>query len=149
MPKKIIKKLKKESKSLEKYILWVEDERMLAELYSEMIRVMGGIKVDFLELGKDAINRIKEIQEGTAQKPDLVILDLLLPDINGDKICEVLRNTPETKDIKVFVLTNYGGEQMQEKMIKELKIEQYLIKTSWSPSSLMPLLKKTLGLSKK
>jgi CheY-like chemotaxis protein len=146
MPKEIIKKLKKESKSLEKYILWVEDEHMLAELYSEMIRIMGGIKVDFLELGQDAINRIKEIQEGKARKPDLVVLDLLLPDINGDKICEFLRKTPKTKDIKVFVLTNYGGEQMQEKMIKELKIEQYLIKTSWSPSSLMPLFKKTLGL---
>lgn len=127
-----------------KHILWIEDEQQLIDLYTEIIKTVPNVDVEFVKLGQQAIARIKEIQEGKAEKPDLIMLDLLLPDINGDRVCEVIRQTPATKDIPVFVLTNYGGEQMQLKMTKELEAERYLVKTEWGPSKLIPLIKETL-----
>lgn len=132
------------SKSKKKKILWVEDEKDLIDLYAEILKVVGNIDVEFMQLGQQAINRVKEIEEGKAEKPDLIMLDLLLPDINGDKVCEAIRKSPDTKDIRVFVLTNYGGEQMQEKMIKELEVGEYLVKTEWPPSKLIPLIKEAV-----
>ncbi len=137
------KNMEKQNK---KKILWVEDEQMLIDLYKELMGTMDGIEVEFIKLGQEAINRIKEIQEGKAEKPDLIMLDLLLPDINGDKVCEVSRNNPNTKDIPVFVLTNYTGEQMEQKMTSGLGAEKYLVKTEWGPNKLIPLIKKKLGI---
>ena len=68
------------------------------------------------------------------------MLDLLLPDVNGDKILEQLRKTPSTKDVPVFILTNYGGELMEIKMTKELNAEKYLVKTEWVPRKLIPVI---------
>lgn len=131
--------------SKQKVILWVEDDRLLVELYVDMLKAAGNYKVDFLERGKLAIDRINEIAEGKAYKPDLIMLDLLLPDINGDKILEFIRQTPATKDIPVFILTNYGGEQMETKLTRDLDAEKYLVKTDWSPVKLIPLIKEKLG----
>ncbi len=128
----------------QKKILWVEDEQELIMLYTDIIKLIGGIDVEFMQLGQQAIDRMKKIQEGKAEKPDLIMLDLLLPDINGDRVCEAIRQMPATKDIPVFVLTNYTGEQMQEKMTEELKVERYLVKTEWGPLKLIPLIKKTM-----
>jgi len=138
MPKQIKNKKK---------ILWVEDEQALINLYKDAIGTMKNVEFEFMQLGQQAIDRMKEIQEGKAEKPDLIMLDLLLPDINGDKVCEAVRNTPATRDIPVFVLTNYTGEQMEDKMTEDLNAEEYLVKTVWGPLKLIPLLEKTLGLS--
>ncbi|MCX6722574.1 MAG: response regulator [Candidatus Staskawiczbacteria bacterium] len=128
----------------QKKILWVEDEKDLIDVYTEIIKAVGGVDVEFMQLGQQVIDRIKEIQDGKAEKPDLIMLDLLLPDINGDKVCEVIRNTPATKGIRVFVLTNYSGEQMQEKMTKELEAEKYLVKTEWIGTKLIPLIQEAI-----
>lgn len=133
-------------KNKKKKILWVEDEKMLIDLYAELIETIKGAEVEFVQLGQRAVDRIKEIQDGKAEKPDLIMLDLLLPDINGDKVCEVVRSTPATKNIPVFVLTNYTGEQMENKMTEDLNTDEYLIKTEWPPSKLIPFLKEKLQL---
>jgi CheY-like chemotaxis protein len=74
------------------------------------------------------------------------MLDLLLPDINRNKILKAIRVTPSTKDIPVFILTNYGGEQMETELTKNLDAEKYLVKTEYGPLKLMPLIKEKLGL---
>src|ERR1700690_784207 len=113
-------KTKTTTKTKQKHILWVEDDQQLVDLYTAMFMKIKDIKVEFLKLGQLALDRIKEIEEGKAEKPDLFMLDLLLPDINGDKVLEQIRKTPSTKDSTVFILTNYGGEQMENKLTKQL-----------------------------
>jgi two-component system alkaline phosphatase synthesis response regulator PhoP len=134
------------SQAKKKHIMWVEDDKMLVDLYTEIIKAMIGIDVEFFQLGQLAINKIKDIEAGKAEKPDLVMLDLLLPDINGNKILEVIRATPSTKDIPVFILTNYGGEQMETELTKNLDAEKYLVKTEYGPLKLMPMIKEKLQL---
>jgi len=134
------------SNAKQKSILWVEDEQQLIDLYTETLKLAGNFKIEFMKLGQPAVDRIRDIEGGKAEKPDLIMLDLLLPDINGDKILEEIRKTPSTKDIPVYILTNYGGEQMENKLTRDLDAEKYLIKTDWGPSKLIPLLKETLNL---
>lgn len=128
------------TKTKQKHILWVEDDQQLVDLYTAMFTKIKNIKVEFLMLGQLAMDRIKEIEEGKKSKPDLLMLDLLLPDVNGDRILEEIRKTPSTKDVPVFILTNYGGEIMEIKMTKELNAEKYLVKTEWVPTKLMPVI---------
>ena len=129
-----------------KHIMWVEDDKQLVNLYTAVIGAMQGIDVEFIQLGQLAINRIKEIEDGKAEKPDLIILDLLLLDINGNKILEFVRQAPSVRDVPVFVLTNYGVEQIETELTKKLDAEKYLVKTEYGPLKLMPMIKKKLGL---
>ena len=147
MPKKATKE-KAETKppAKKKHILWVEDDMGMVMLYKTMIGTMKGIELEVMTLGTPAMQRIKEIEAGAAEKPDLVMLDLLLPDINGDRILKAMRECPATKDIPVYILTNYGGEEMEAELIENLNAEKYMIKTDWTPSKLMPFLKEKLGL---
>jgi len=148
MPKiKTKEKAEVKPSTKKKYILWIEDDFGLVALYKTMIGTMPGIELEVITLGTIALQRIKEIEAGIAEKPDLVMLDLLLPDgINGDKILETMRQTTSTKDIPVYILTNYGGEEMENELTKNLNAEKYMIKTEWSPSKLMPFLREKLGL---
>jgi len=134
------------TKNKKKHLLWVEDDQQLVDLYTIMIGSMKGVDVEFMKLGQLAIDRVKDIEAGKAEKPDLVMLDLLLPDVNGNKILDFMRQTPSTKDIPVFILTNYGGEQMETELTKNLDAEKYLVKTEYTPTKVMPLIKEKLGL---
>jgi len=132
------------AKKNKKHILWVEDDKDLVGLYTTMINATPNMEVEFMQLGQLAIDRIKDIEAGKVEKPDLVMLDLLLPDLNGDKILEFMRQTPSTKDIPVFILTNYGGEQMETELTKNLDAEKYLVKTEYGPTKLMPIIEEKL-----
>ncbi len=127
-----------------KSIIWVEDEQLLIDLYKDTLKEIKGLKVEFMNLGQLALDRIKEIEQGKAEKPDLIMLDILLPDVNGDVILEEIRKNPATKDIAVFILTNYSGEQMESKLTKDLSAEKYLVKTEWGPLRLVPLIEEKL-----
>lgn len=133
-------------KNNNKKILWVEDEKRLIDVYTEAFDDVNDIDIEFMQSGQQAVDRIEEIKNNKAEKPDLIMLDLLLPDINGDKICGIIKSNPETKNIPVFIVTNYSDEQMQSKMIDNLDVEGYLVKTEWGPIKLVPLIKKVLKL---
>jgi len=137
---------KKQKTKKAKKVLWIEDEKALINLYKNTIGTLEGVEFEFMEFGQEAIDRVKDIEEGMAEKPDLILLDLLLPDVNGDKVCEIIRSTPATKDIPVYVLTNYTGEEMENKMTEHLDAKKYLVKTEWGPLKLIPLIKKHLKL---
>jgi len=132
------------AKKNKKHILWVEDDKDLVGLYTTMINATPNMEVEFMQLGQLAIDRIKDIEAGKVEKPDLVMLDLLLPDVNGNKILEFMRQTPSTKDVPVFILTNYAGEQMETELTKNLDAEKYLVKTEYGPTKLMPIIEEKL-----
>ncbi|MDP3882947.1 MAG: response regulator [Candidatus Staskawiczbacteria bacterium] len=126
----------------QKKVFWVEDDQALIDVYTCAIN--GIFDVEFIKIGQVAIDKIREIEQGKTKKPDLVVLDLELPDINGKVILEELKKTPATKDIPVYILTNYSEGKEQKKLTQELGAEKYLLKTDYPPSKLMPILKEKL-----
>jgi len=121
-------------------ILLIEDETELVEIYEEILKKTG-FEIETLKWGNTALERLKEIKEGKSKKPDLILLDLILPDINGMEILEKARTEEETKDIPFFILTNYSNPEL-ERIGKELKVEKYVIKTEVTPVQLAQIIKK-------
>lgn len=123
-------------------ILLIEDDIPTIDVYQTALKG-AKFEVEVITFGEKAIERIKEIKEGRAQKPDLILLDLILPDINGIEVLKKIRAQEETKDIPVFILTNYISPEL-EKIGYELKSEKFILKTDLTPRQLIKLIKEKL-----
>jgi len=126
-----------------KKILLIEDDLATIEVY-ETIFKKAGFEVEVIKWGEEALNRVKEIEENKFPKPDVVLLDLILPDINGIGVLKEIRKNEKTKDLLVFILTNYTDVQL-EKMGYSLGSERYLLKTDYTPSQLIEIIEKSLN----
>ena len=121
---------------MKKTILFIEDDLPTVEVYKIALE-HAGFKVETALSGNDGIKKIK------AKVPDLILLDFLLPDINGIEVLKEIRAQKDAKDIPVFILTNYTDEKLGQKGLF-LKNEKYLLKTKHTPSELAELVKKKL-----
>lgn len=123
-------------------ILIIEDDRPTIKLYQEVFK-MAGFEIDILDLGEKAIERLREIREGKKEKPGLILLDLILPDMNGISVLKEARKYPETKNLKIFALTNYNDPELNQELIKE-GVNKILIKTQYSLRDLIKIIKEGL-----
>lgn len=93
----------------EKKILVVEDEEMVAKMYAERL-VAEGYDVLVASDGEKGIEII------LAEKPDFIVLDIMLPKKNGFEVLEIVRKTPETSNIPVIVLSAVSQSEYIEKV---------------------------------
>jgi len=119
-----------------KTILVIEDDKFLRELIS---RKLTGEGFDVLE-AVDGEEGIKKIKEG---KPDLVLLDLILPSIDGFEVLTRVRDDPEVSSIPVIILSNLGQREEVEKGLKLGAID-YLIKAHFTPGEIIEKIKNAL-----
>jgi len=119
-----------------KKILIIEDEEVLVDMYKVELERLG-FDVEYALDGEDGFQAAKE------KKPDLIILDLLLPGMSGMKVLGLLKNDPETKNIPVFIFTNYEAPEEREKG-QRLGAEKYVLKTSITPREVGELIKERL-----
>jgi len=125
-----------------KKILFIEDDLPTIDVYKTALE-KAGFDIDPILLGGEAIRRMQEIDKGEAEKPDLVLLDLILPDINGIEVLEKIRKYKKTKDLRVLILTNYTDGELKQKGL-QLKSEKYLLKTDYTPTQMVKIIKKEL-----
>jgi len=109
-------------------ILIVEDEKDLQEVLAYNLRQAGHTAI-VVGAGRDALAAVTE------HRPDLVLLDLMLPDISGIEICRRLKSTPSSKDVPVVMVTAKGDE-VDRVVGFELGADDYVVK----PYSLRELL---------
>jgi len=124
---------------MKKKILLIEDEPLQIEIYEKVIKE-AGFEIENLEWGKEGLKRLEEIKAKKKERPDLILLDLILPDINGLAILEKAKTDPELKDIPFFIFTNYSAPGL-EKTGKDLGAEKHIIKTDVTSSQLVKLIK--------
>jgi len=118
-------------------ILIIEDEKMLSEMYQDKF-----VKEDFkVEAAKTAEEGLEMLRR---EKPDLVLLDILLPKGNGIYFLEQMNEDTELKNIKVIAFSNYNDKETKYRA-KELGVEDYLIKTSYTPDQIVKEVKKHLN----
>ena len=104
-----------------KKILLVEDDEALASVYRTRLDAEGFI-VSHVPNGEDALTAAMDF------KPDLILLDAMMPKISGFDVLDILRNTPETANIRIIMLTALSQEA-DEARAKELGVDDYLVKS--------------------
>lgn len=123
-------------------ILIIEDDLTTIKLFQEVFP-MAGFEIEILDNGREGIKRLEEIRERKKEKPDLILLDLVLPDIPGIEILKEAKKYPQTKDIKVYALTNYSNPEMNEELTKE-GIDKILVKAQYSLKELIEIIQQTV-----
>jgi DNA-binding response OmpR family regulator len=117
-------------------ILIVEDDRFLRELIARKLRNEGYEVIEAID-GEEGLKRIKE------EKPDLVLLDLILPGIDGFEVLESAKKEPEIAPIPVIILSNLGQREEIERGLKLGAID-YLIKAHFTPGEIIEKIKNIL-----
>lgn len=122
-----------------KKILLVEDDTALASVYKSRLE-LEGFEVSQVANGELALSNAIEF------KPDLIVLDAMMPKINGFDVLDILRNTPETTNIHVIMLTALSQPTDKERA-KELGADDYLVKSQVVISDVVERIRHHLGLS--
>lgn len=102
-------------------ILLVEDDDALANVYTSRL-LAEGFDVRRVNNGEDAL------ATALSYKPDLVVLDVMMPKVSGFDVLDILRNTPETANLKIIMLTALSQPSDQERA-KALGADDYLVKS--------------------
>lgn len=118
------------------HIVVVEDDTFLLGIYKTKFE-MDGFKVDIAENGELGL---KEIMK---KKPDVVLLDILLPKMDGFTVLQHMKEHDELKDIPVILLTNLGQKDDVEKGL-EMGAADYLIKAHFKPSETLKKVREVL-----
>lgn len=110
----------------EKYkIAIVEDDLKISQMYRMKFEALGWT-VETADNGEDGLDMVKEMM------PDIILLDLMMPGINGDEVLARIRETDWGKEIIVVILTNMGKEEAPERL-KNLNVRSYIVKAEMTP----------------
>ena len=118
-------------------ILLVEDDTFLAGMY---ISKLGFENFEIL-LANDGKEGLKMAEK---ESPDLILLDILLPKLDGFEVLKKVKKQEKTKDIPVLLLTNLGQKEDVEKGLS-LGATDYLIKAHFMPQEVIKKIKEILG----
>lgn len=121
-----------------KKILLVEDDTNLAAVYRGRLE-LEGFEVIEVNNGEDALS------SAVKEKPDLILLDAMMPKISGFDVLDILRNTPETTNVRVIMLTALSQEKDKERAA-DLGVDEYLIKSQVVIGDVVARVKHHLGL---
>ncbi len=109
-----------------KKILIVEDDQFLLEMYSAKLKG-AGFQIEIAKDGEEALDKAFEF------KPDLILLDIVLPKMDGFEVLKRLKENPVLRKIRVIALTNLG-QQGEVQKGTSLGADDYFIKAHFTPS---------------
>jgi len=104
-----------------KKILLVEDDDALANNYLVRLR-LEGFSVERVDNGEDAL------QKALNFRPDLILLDVMMPKVNGFDVLDILKNTPEVAGTKIVMLTALS-QQSDKDRAAAMGVDDYLVKS--------------------
>ncbi len=117
----------------------IEDDSVINQMYRMKFEA-DGFDVEVADNGKAGIDLVEKYQ------PDIILLDLQMPEMNGDKALAHIRSKDWGKHIPVIILTNLGAEE-SPKELHELGIHSYIVKAELTPSQVVARVKEALHLS--
>ncbi len=120
-----------------KKLLLIEDDPFLIKLYAEIF-AEANYKVD------QSLNGEEGLKKANSLKPDIILLDIMLPNMNGLEVLEKLKSNADTKEIPVVVITNLASSKDQDKATS-LGAVKYLIKTQYDPDQIVDIIKEIVS----
>ena len=120
-----------------KKILIVEDEEIIYSLLEKKL-AREGYEVSIAKDGAEGLEKMKEV------KPDLILLDIIMPKKGGFEVMEEMQKEEGLKDIPVIVISN-SGQPVELDKAKELGARDWIIKTEFDPQEIIEKVKKQIG----
>ncbi|MCA9347322.1 response regulator [Candidatus Saccharibacteria bacterium] len=115
----------------------IEDDQAIAQMYR--LKFEGeGFNVQMASNGRLGLELTKQMM------PDIILLDIMMPEMNGDEMLEKLRATEWGADIKVIILTNMGENEAPAKL-KSLNVSDFIVKAEMTPRQVAELVKEVLA----
>ena len=121
-----------------KKILLVEDDMALSAVYRSRLEIEG-FEVREANNGEDALSATVEY------RPDLILLDVMMPKISGFDVLDILRNTPETANVRIIMLTALSQPKDKERA-ESLGVDDYLVKSQVVIGDVVARVKHHLGM---
>ncbi len=121
-----------------KKVLLVEDDDALADVYLTRLQAEG-FDVKRVPNGEDALTATLQY------RPDLILLDVMMPKVSGFDVLDILRNTPEVGSVKIIMLTALSQESDVERA-KSLGVDDYLVKSQVVIADVVDRIKRHLNI---
>lgn len=115
----------------------IEDDQAISQMYRIKFE-SEGFTVETAENGKLGLELIKNMM------PDIVLLDLMMPEMGGDEMLQKLRQQDWGKDIPVIILTNMGEQEVPEG-VSQLGVKKFILKADMTPKQVVDLVKSQLA----
>ena len=123
----------------DKKVLIIEDDPYISDMYAMKFK-MGKYKVKLAKNGEKAFDELQK------EKPDVILLDLLMPGMDGYEFLEKFKKEKEFKNIKVIILTNLGQKREVKRGLK-LGADDYIVKAYFTPEEVVEKVENLLNLS--
>ena len=124
----------------DKTIAIVEDELPIAQMYRIKLS-RAGYRVEIAGDGESGLAMIEKI------RPDLVLLDIMMPHMDGDEVLKQLRADPRFAKLPVIILTNIGSEELQQK-IEKCGVTDYIQKSDLTPRQVLAKVDEVFGVTR-
>lgn len=118
-------------------ILIIEDDRYISKMYQLKLS-LEDFEVVVAEDGRQGVDKIKTFM------PNIVLLDILMPELDGFEVLKIIKSDPVTKSIPVLIMSNLGQEDHIEKGIS-LGALDYIVKSQYTPSRVVEKIKSVLA----
>ena len=122
-----------------KKILLVEDDDALASVYVTRLQAEG-FDIKRVPNGEDAL------ASALQYRPDLIVLDVMMPKVSGFDVLDIIRNTPEIGNVKIVMLTALSQDSDKQRA-QQLGVDDYLVKSQVVIADVVERIKKHLGMS--
>ncbi len=127
-----------DSQIISKKILLVEDDDALANVYMMRLEAEGFV-MRRVANGEEALAAVKEY------RPDLMMLDVMMPKVSGFEVLDIIRHTPDTMNLKIMVLSALGQESDKQKA-ESLGADDYLVKSQVVITDVIARIRKLLNM---
>jgi DNA-binding response OmpR family regulator len=118
-------------------ILIIEDDRYISKMYQLKLS-LEGYEVQVAENGREGVDKVKEFM------PDIILLDILMPELDGFEVLKIVKSDDATKDIPVLIMSNLGQEDHVDKGMK-LGAIGYIVKSQYTPSKVVEKIKSVIS----
>jgi len=118
-------------------VLLVEDDPFMWRMYVRVF-VHEGLEAEVAEDGQAGLEKLKTFH------PDIILLDIMMPKMNGIEMLTRVKSDPTTRDIPVVMLTNLADVYMAEIAIKQGAVH-YIVKSKYSPLDMVAMLEQFTG----
>ena len=120
-----------------KKILLIEDEQLMIELLERRL-TQEGYEATVAKNGVEGLEKMEEI------KPDLVLLDIIMPKMGGFEVMEKMNENEELKKIPIIIISN-SGQPVELDRAKRLGAKDWLVKTEFDPQEVIDKVVKQIG----